>query len=574
MTGLALHTQLTASSELESTAVGTASSHSDASSAAISISRFVTTVCIIVLWLSAGDHPLYSPDEGRYGVVGLHMVEGGSWLTPVFEEHVHLTKPPLEYWAIALSIKVLGRTELAVRLPSLLAGTASILILTGFARRRVGARTTALAVGTLSLMPLFILTSRMATTDALLNASWLGALVCGYLAIDTRKAQWAWLMWLAIGTGLITKGPLALVPLGLIALWLAFAGRWRELRHLRLIRGVVAALLPLAVWVGFTIALHPDAIDIWKHEMLDRATGAGDHVQPWWFYIPLFLAGLFPATAMLVVPGWNVRISRAWSELRRGSLVGLLAISIVVPLIGFSLMAGKLPSYLLPICAPLALLTGMMLEQWIRCRNRTPDGFKRLPDVRITLTICIIGILVVAVAGTAWFKVELLVYVLPLALTCAACIWLWRLWTPRPGLRSLGLAVVWCASILSWWSMFELEDALLEDNNPVNLMQRLFDVTGTPHPIILTYGFTDPTLSFYNDREVYRLRPGTDAAALLDDALRPIVVLVNQDDRSAFDLEFTSSLARLNIVGTWHRNARHDVTILMQPARRSTPEQL
>ena len=78
----------------------------------------VLLVALAIIWHSLGDHPLYRPDEGRYGAVSAWMAEHGNWLQPRMRDVVHVTKPPLTYWAQAAAITALGRTELAVRLPS------------------------------------------------------------------------------------------------------------------------------------------------------------------------------------------------------------------------------------------------------------------------------------------------------------------------------------------------------------------------------------------------------------------------------------------------------------------------
>lgn len=61
-----------------------------------------------------------------------------------------------------------------------------------------------------------------------------------------------------------------------------------------------------------------------------------------------------------------------------------LVIAVVLPFIGFSMLGGKQPTYILPLAAPLALATALMLQRWIdgSCADHAADA--RLPDVRIT----------------------------------------------------------------------------------------------------------------------------------------------------------------------------------------------
>jgi len=71
-----------------------------------------------------GSRSLNEPDEGRYGEIAREMLETGNWLVPQFWYEPHLDKPPMTYWVEALSMKLFGLNEWAVRLPLALAGCA------------------------------------------------------------------------------------------------------------------------------------------------------------------------------------------------------------------------------------------------------------------------------------------------------------------------------------------------------------------------------------------------------------------------------------------------------------------
>ena len=56
------------------------------------------------------------------------MADGGSWIVPQFRGHEHLTKPPMTYWLQAMSLRVIWHNEWAVRLPSLIAQSGTVLV--------------------------------------------------------------------------------------------------------------------------------------------------------------------------------------------------------------------------------------------------------------------------------------------------------------------------------------------------------------------------------------------------------------------------------------------------------------
>jgi 4-amino-4-deoxy-L-arabinose transferase-like glycosyltransferase len=98
---------------------------------------------------------LADPDEARYGEIAREMIDSGEWVTPRLNHVKYFEKPPLVYWATALAIVTFGPSELAVRMPTLLAGLATLLLTALLARRLYGAWTALLAAAILAAAPLF-----------------------------------------------------------------------------------------------------------------------------------------------------------------------------------------------------------------------------------------------------------------------------------------------------------------------------------------------------------------------------------------------------------------------------------
>ena len=94
--------------------------------------RLVLAASVLLVWFLAWAYPLLPPDEGRYGSVSATMAESGNWLVPEFRGKAHLTKPPLTYWLQGLGVVAMGRTELAVRWPSLVATSLGLVLLWSF----------------------------------------------------------------------------------------------------------------------------------------------------------------------------------------------------------------------------------------------------------------------------------------------------------------------------------------------------------------------------------------------------------------------------------------------------------
>jgi 4-amino-4-deoxy-L-arabinose transferase-like glycosyltransferase len=78
------------------------------------------------------------------------------------------------------------------------------------------------------------------------------------------------------------------------------------------------------------------------------------HNQPFYFYVPVLLLLMFPWT-FLLIPAFRRRLDK--NEY-------LMVIWALVPFVFFSFSGSKLPAYILPMLAPLALLLAGELTRW------------------------------------------------------------------------------------------------------------------------------------------------------------------------------------------------------------------
>src|ERR1700745_3992312 len=80
-----------------------------------------------VVTIGTGD--LYSETEGQYAGAAREMAASHNWLLPTNDGIPRLQKPPLLYWLIIASYKVLGVNEAAARLPIALAVVATVALI-------------------------------------------------------------------------------------------------------------------------------------------------------------------------------------------------------------------------------------------------------------------------------------------------------------------------------------------------------------------------------------------------------------------------------------------------------------
>jgi len=429
------------------------------------------------IWISIGDHSFNGRSAARYAVVSQEMVNTGDWIVPHYLGRIHLTKPPLVYWFESASIELFGHTFLAVRLPSAIAGTLGMLFLFWFGRRQVSTRVGLVAAGLYSIMPMTIFPARMTVTDSIVNLSWMLILYAGFLRTQhPGQKRWRALFMLGASMGMLAKGPVLLIPIGLVWVWLLISddAERRPKRMAVYLFQIILAMLPVLLWAYAVYVNEPNALDIWKHETIDRAVGAGDHSRPIWFFIPILLAGCFPASAMLILPGINLRWRQALGSVRSGGLAGFLGWSIIVPFVIYSLISGKLASYLLPICSPLALLSAIMLEEWFTNDRPEPAPGRRLPEVRVGLLIgTVLYITALALGVWHFYGPEHIVWVLGLVPAALVAIWLVCHWSKR-AIRVIGIGAFIGAWLVGWLVMEEFEDVALSQMSYLAIAHETF----------------------------------------------------------------------------------------------------
>ena len=201
---------------------------------------------LLALW-SLGSLPLIDVDEPVYGQVGKEMAHAGlsGWLSPRYGGQLWFDKPPLFYWLTALSMRLLGDTELAARLPSALLSVVLVAATYALARRAFPAlpRAALWAGFVLATSVQFFVLARAAVTDMTLAVCLTGALYGLYAWTQTNGGRWMALAGLMTGLGMLAKGPVALVLVGVQAV--AYLLLTRQPRR----------LLSPALWLGFALCL-------------------------------------------------------------------------------------------------------------------------------------------------------------------------------------------------------------------------------------------------------------------------------------------------------------------------------
>ncbi|WP_299772541.1 glycosyltransferase family 39 protein [uncultured Pseudoteredinibacter sp.] len=205
---------------------------------------------LFVRFMILGMYPLMDTSEARYGEMARKMVELNDWVTPMFDYGVPFWgKPPLSFWTQALSIKVFGANEFAVRFPSFLFHILSCIILIRWGREELGLRYGLLSAIIYSSCGIGFIVSGSVLTDPALAFSLLLAVYGFWRSMVHGDRILGLFGFLGLGLGMLAKGPLILVIFGVPALlWVAYLGYWARLGAIPWLRGVGVFLIVSVPW--------------------------------------------------------------------------------------------------------------------------------------------------------------------------------------------------------------------------------------------------------------------------------------------------------------------------------------
>ena len=361
-------------------------------------------LCVAVYLPGLFVMPVVDRDEARFIQASRQMLESQSvegWVIPRVQDDPRLNKPPAIYWAQAASAAIFTGANTdrdaawMYRLPSALFATLSVLMVwrigvllfPGRHANGIGA----LAATMLAIAPVIAWEARQGRSDQLLLTCTLGAmwaLAATWMRVSSGRKVPLHLsiaLWLAIGAGVLAKGPITPMLVVLCALMLCIVrGRWRWIGATRPLIGVAIVALMVLPWVLLVMREvgASNYAAIVYDEVLGRSGAPKEgHWGPPGYHLILMPVLFWPGSMLT-----GIAFVRAWrrafidrrpeldpdlstpGRLRRffrhiigpwsGREAELFLIAWTLPAwIVFELVATKLPHYTMPLYPALALIS-------------------------------------------------------------------------------------------------------------------------------------------------------------------------------------------------------------------------
>ena len=320
----------------------------------------IVLVCALYLANLTG-MGLIGPDEPRYADIGRHMAQSGDWVTPRLWGHPWFEKPALLYWMTALGFDAGLGDDLAPRLPMALLSLGFLAFYWLRLRKEFGPRAASCSTAMLATSAGWLTYSHVAVTDVPLAVFFCGAVLLSMDWIGKGERKYLPLAAVSLALATLAKGLVPLVLFLPIVVIPVFRNRWRLVldwfRPGPLLAFCVVSL-PWYILVTLRNGFEFVRVFFIQQHFSRFNSAALQHVQPWWFYAPIFLLLLFPWFPMLFAP----RVSMP--AVFRGSVrFQSLAAVVGFGLLFFSASLNKLPGYLVPLLPITFAILGVGISQ-------------------------------------------------------------------------------------------------------------------------------------------------------------------------------------------------------------------
>ena len=333
-------------------------------------------LCFIIYFVNLGQWDLWNPDEPRYAEVSREMVKGGDWILMHRNGELYTDKPPLFFWAAAISSFLWqGFSPFAVRFPSALFGTLTVLLTFFIGKRLYSSRTGFLSGLILATSVQFAYLSTRGNIDATLTFFTTVSILC-FLQWYQRRQEgeafpasmkglsfYGYYGGMALAT--LAKGPVGFIlPFAVTLLFLMVQKEWKGIKKMRLFPGILLFMAIVLAWYlpavleGGKYYLNETLL----HQSVERYARGSSHIRPIYYYLYSFPPDFLPWIIFLpaaIVYGF----SRAMTAKRKEFL--FLMVWFVFIFLFFTLSKGKRGLYFLPLFPAASLLIGKLWEDLV-----------------------------------------------------------------------------------------------------------------------------------------------------------------------------------------------------------------
>jgi 4-amino-4-deoxy-L-arabinose transferase-like glycosyltransferase len=328
----------------------------------------VAVIAALLLFPALQRPGLAGYDDCFFSHESKEMVRTGDWGNVRLNGQIILEIPPMFLWMQACSFKIFGINDAAAKLPGIVLGFGTILLIYFLAFELAGDSWLALlAMLVLTSTQFFLKNATHAMTDV--PFTFFFTLTIFVYLKGLGKDVYLTLLGVPLGLALLTRSVVAFLVLGIILAHAVLTKRWAALHSPWLVGGVLLALLFPCAWYGWQYRQHGAAF-LLTHVQFLGGKIHGEGASGWktifnypmallkyyWPWLPLLIVGL--------VKEWRAAVGE-----REGAAI-LLIVWVLLVFIPFSLVETRYPRYIMAVFPAFSILSAMTLNRWIPVARR------------------------------------------------------------------------------------------------------------------------------------------------------------------------------------------------------------
>jgi len=322
-------------------------------------------IALVSLTWKLGSHALVDYDEATYAQVVHDTLQSGNIWTLQKSGANWFEKPPLYFWTAMISVKALGENEFALRLPSVIFGLLTLLLVYFIAKKLTASYLLAAAVFLILLYSPFYYFAREVRLDS-------GVIMSIMLAVYLLIIGWEKdkkLFWLfpALAVGFLFKSVIVILALPILLIYSSIYRQWNWLKSKYLWWGVFPAMVIILPWHLYQQLKY--GLIFWQqylgYHVVQRAVGGiGTEAQnngiSWNYFYDLW--NYFQPFTQIFLIVLIVYVIFTLSRRRQNRNISSSLFSAILIIILFSFFKTHIITYLLPMLPFAALaLAGMVV---------------------------------------------------------------------------------------------------------------------------------------------------------------------------------------------------------------------
>lgn len=322
-------------------------------------------ICSFFLFFRLGERAFYSKDEGRYAEIPREMVVSGDYITPHLNYVHYFEKPALSYWLTAASYILFGENEGAARFPVALLGLLTIMGTYLFGAAILNKQAGFVSALILLMTPGLFLVSRFLVIDGPFTFFCTVSLFLFWIGYIKDRTPILLASYACMGAAVLTKGLIGVVlPALIVGVYMVCTREFGMLKKMRLGWGIPVFLAVTAPWFVLVSVKNPSFFNFFfiREHFQRYLTNVAGREEPAYYFLIIGAAFFTPWT--FFVPA---AVKQAFTEKNLTLKKSLIFLNVwwMVIIVFFSLSKSKLPPYILPMTPPLALLVGLVWNDFI-----------------------------------------------------------------------------------------------------------------------------------------------------------------------------------------------------------------